>query len=279
MIDEHFNKSEKTKQRIETLYSENQEEEDHLRELEKNRRVTEAALESKSARNKELSRYLVGLRDEQPGLIEKLESTKNEQARLKALLEAKMTQRITTRQAVDKLRPYAEQSPAELEDSLQDLNTVLKNNRSQIENLDRRARALQSSCDAFSTVSTDVQNCTSLLNELSREMQAEENAATAAAKGRDALSERTNNVRDIERQEKMLQKQLENVQRRTDKLRKNDDERREAGDKKMEELKNINEEIKKERGERAREMERRRVRIEQTEKKVSATFSVLETYC
>lgn len=192
-----------------------------------------------------------------------------EQQRLKAMLEEKMTQNLTTRQAADKLRPYTEQSPAALEAALQDLSNALNSDRAQIDSLDRRARAIQTSSDAFTTVTADVRTCNNLLTELSREIAAEEAILNANARGRDALSERSNNVRDVERQEQRLQKQLENVQQRTEKLRRHAEDRRAAEGKKMEELKRVNDEIRRERGESGREMERRRVRIEQTEKKMA----------
>lgn len=183
---------------------------------------------------------------------------------------------MTTREAADKLRPYTEQSPAALEASLQELSNTLAADRAQIESLERRARALTTSSDAFATVAADVRSCSALLTELSREMAAEEALLTANARGRDALSERSNNVRDVERQEQRLKKQLENVQARTDRLRKNAEERRAAEARKMEELKRVNEEIRRERGESGREMERRRVRIEQTEKKMADLKETVE---
>ena len=225
-------------------------------------------MEAKERKKAKLKDVLNGLKADQERVIEALERVRGEQSKFKSSLEEKTTKTIASRQAVEKLRPYAEQSPQALEASLQELSTSLNNDRALIEALDRRSRALQSSCDAFSTVKADVRTCTSLLNELRRDVSAEEQTAAAAAKGRDVFHERSNNVRDVERQEKMLQKQLENVQRRTDKLRKNAEERREGESKKMEEMKKINEHIRRERGEKGREMERRRVRIEQTEKKV-----------
>ncbi|KAB8342835.1 hypothetical protein FH972_022433 [Carpinus fangiana] len=269
LIDEHYKKSEGTKERIESLYAENQDKEDMLSNLEHNRQAAEAAIKSKTGRSNELKERLLELKRDQERVAIKVERMKEEQARLKALLEDRTEQTMNVRQDADKLRPYTTQSPAMLENSLRDMSSNVNNDKAQIEALDRRARALQTSCDAFNTVTADIKTCFNLLNELGRDLAAEESTASSATRNRDALSERSNNVRDVERHERMLQKQLENVQRRTEKLRVTAEERRDAEGRKMEELKKVNESIRKERGDRGREMERRRVRIEQTEKKMA----------
>lgn len=265
----HFSKSEKTKARIEFLYRENQNKDDHLRELERNRRPAELAIQAKDVRTNELKNILQGLKADQERVIERLESVKSEQSRLKAILEDKTAHAMITRQAVQKLRPYTEQSPQALEASLRDLSDNLNNDKSRIEVLDRRARALQTSCDSFSTVNTDVRTCINLLGDLQRELTAEESASLSATKNRDALSERSNNVRDVERQERMLQKQLENFQRKIEGLHHSAEAKRQDEKERMEELKKVNAEIKSQRATSGREMERRRVRIEQTEKKMA----------
>ena len=240
VIDQHYNKSEITKQRIEALYHGNQAKEETLNDLERNRKSAEAALQAKQQRSKELENLLRGLKAEQERVIERLERVKAEQSRLNMVLEDKTTQTMTARQAAAKLRPYTEQSPEALEASLQQLSDNLGGDKAQIEALNRRSRALQTSSDAFSQVTADVKACTVLLHELNRDLAAEEATAQAAAKNHDALSERSNNVRDVERDEKMLLKQLDNVQRRTERLRRTADERIAAEGRRMEELKAVN---------------------------------------
>lgn len=278
VMDEHFNKSEKTKQRIEQLYADNEAKADQLSTLERNRKQTEAMIRDKEQRSNDLKDRLYELKAAQERVSERLERVKEEQHRLKAVLEEKTTQVMTMRQETKKLRPYTEQSPAELEKQLNDLSKSLTNDKAQIEALERRARALQASSDAFKTVTADVEACIALLHDLSRDLAAEEATLAAAAKNRDALSERSNNVRDVERQERQLHKQLETVQARTNKLRQKADERRSGENEKMEKLKKINDDLREERGRSTREMDRKRVRIEQTEKKVCfASYISLES--
>jgi kinetochore protein Nuf2 len=225
----------------------------------------------KEKRNSELKQRLLDLKKAQERVQDKIERAKEEQNNLRRILEEKTATTMSAKQEASKLRPYTQQSPAVLEESLRDLNASLTNDKSQIDSLDRRARALQTSTDSFGVVASDVHACTRLLTDVQADLTKEEEELTKAARHRDALSDRSNNVRDVERQERLLQKQLSNVNARTEKLRRNADEKADAARTRMEELKNVHKRLAEERGEKGKEMERRRVRIEQTEKKVCQT--------
>lgn len=89
-----------------------------------------------------------------------------------------------------------------------------------------------------------------------------------AAKRRDTLSERGNNVREVERTEALLQRQLARWMERTEGLRRGAQEKSEGAKRRMEELRGVHRRLGEERGEKGREVEKRRVRVEQVEKKV-----------
>ncbi|KAL1652207.1 kinetochore-associated Ndc80 complex subunit nuf2 [Diplodia intermedia] len=269
VIDQHFNKSERTKLRIEQLYNENQDKENHLHELERSRKTTETQMVAKEKRQKELKQRLLDLKMGQEKVVERLEMVKEEQRRLKDILESKTEQTMNVRQDAAKLRPYTTQSPAVLEASLKDLNANLAADKAAIDALDRRGRALQTSTDTFTAVTQDVDACTRLLGDLAQDIKQEQEELAKADRHRQALSERSNNVRDVERQEKLLTKQLANVNARTEKLRKNAEDKAEAARVRMEELKSVHKKLADERGEKSRDVERRKVRIEQTEKKMA----------
>jgi kinetochore protein Nuf2 len=192
---------------------------------------------------------------------------------MKALLQEKVEAKENAQREVLKLKPYTEQSPTALENALRTLNDKLSQEKSQIETLDRRARALQTSTDSFTVVAADVTSCTRLLADVQADLAKEEEELAKASRHKDALADRSNNVRDVERQEKLLQKQLSNVNARTEKLKNKADEEAERARRRMEELRDTHAKLAEERGEKGREMEKRRVRIEQTEKKVC--FAVL----
>lgn len=269
VIDEHFNRAETTKARIEALYVENQDMEVQLAEMQRTREAMEAQVRDKVRRNDELKTRLLELRKGQDRIAERLERVKGEKARLTELLEDKTAMSLAVKQDSSKLRPYVLQSPAALQASLADLSSSLQAERSRTEALDRRARALQTSADTFGVVAGDVGSCTKLLEEICAELAKEDDEAGRAARHRDALSERGNNVREVERTEQMLQRQLANWNERTDKLRQRSRDKAVEAKERMGELRQVHATLTQERSDKAREMERRRVRIEQTEKKMA----------
>ncbi|TKA49822.1 hypothetical protein B0A49_12829, partial [Cryomyces minteri] len=269
VIDAHFNAAERTKLRIDELYRANQAAEATLQQLERARKSVDASVREKEARNAELKQRLLDLKRGQERVAERLERTREEQARLRATLEDRTAAALAAKQDAAKLRPYTQQSPAALEAALSDLGARLAADRATVESFDRRARALQTSADTFAAVAADVTSCTRLLTDLSADLAKCEAEASEAARHRDALTDRTNSVRDIERQERLLTKQLGNVNARTEKLRRGADDKAEAARDRMDALKEVHRTLAEERGERGREMERRRVRIKQTEKKMA----------
>ncbi|RFU28268.1 hypothetical protein B7463_g8075, partial [Scytalidium lignicola] len=269
VIDEHFNKAETTKMRIETLYMENQEMEARLEEMKANRKAMEAHIAEKVKRNEELKKRLLELRQSQEKVTRRFENVKAKKAEMTATLEDKTAVTIGLRQESAKLRPYVLQSPAALQASLTELSNTLSSDKSQIDTLDRRARALQTSTDTFAVVTADVAACIKLLDEISVELTKEEEENIRIAKQRDALGERGNNVREVERTEGLLQRQLSKWNERTEKIRESSREKAQAAKQRMEELRAIHRQLTEERGEKGKEMERRRVRIEQTEKKMA----------
>ncbi|GAB7338585.1 hypothetical protein MBLNU457_5325t1 [Dothideomycetes sp. NU457] len=269
VIDEHFNGAERTKQCIEELYNNNQDKEEQLQEMQRNRRNVEEAMREKEKHTGELKTRLLELVEGQKRVQEKMNRAKAEQDRLKAILVDKNAMALNVRKEADKLRPYTQQSPAALENSLRELNANLSGDKAEIERLERRARALQTSADTFTLLTTDVTSLTRLLADVQSEIAKEDEEAARASKHRDALSERGNNVRDVERQERLRQKQLQSWQERTEKLRKGAETKAEDARLKMENLREVHSELANERRKRGEEVERRRVRIEQTEKKMA----------
>lgn len=275
VIDEHYNSSERTKNTIEQLYHSNQEKEEQLQDMQQNRKNVEQAIRDKEKRHQELKTRLLELSKATERVTEKLERVKGEQSRLKTLLEDKTVAVMNTQSEANKLRPYTEQSPAVLEDSLQKLSNNLKAERDEIDRLDKRSRALQTSHDTFGTLVSEITSLTRLLSDLQLEIQREEDEAASAAKNREALAEKSNNVREVEREEKRLRKQLETWQSRTEKLRRDAETKASTAKERVDALRTVHKELSAERKDRVEEVERRRVRIEQTEKKVSLVVAWL----
>ena len=242
--------------------------ESHLAETRRSRKSQEAALQDKSKRNEDLKQRLLELKKGQEKVVERLEAVRAEKGRLTRALEHGTERALTARHEADKLRPYVARSPAALHAALADLADALGRDKAAIDALDRRTRALHTSADAFAVVAADVASCSKLLTDLAAELAREDEEALRAGRHRDALSERGNNVREVERTEALLQRQLSRWTDRTEGLRQGSREKTAGATGKMEDLRALHRRLTEERGEKGREMERRRVRIEQTEKKM-----------
>lgn len=271
VIDEHFNKAENTKARIELLIQQNQDMAVRIEEMKRGRKAMEGQVQEKVRRNEELKKKLIEAKHGQPKIVQHFDKVKTKKVELTTSLEDKTAATVTLKQESEKLRPYVLQSPAALQASLADLSSSLNSDKAQIDTLDRRARALQTSGDTFNIAASDVTACSKLLSEISEELRKEETENSKATRHRDALSERSNNVRDVERQEGLLMRQLAKWNERTEKLREASNERNDWAKKKTTELRETHRVLTEERLDKSREMERRRVRIEQTEKKVGLT--------
>ena len=269
MIDEHFNKTEKTKARIDQLLGENQEMEQRLAEMRRGQQANEIQVREKVARNDALKARLRELGAEQSRVAETLDRVKGDRARRQQQLEEKIERTVRSRQEAEKLRPYVLESPATLQSSLTELAENLMREKAQIDSMERRARALQTSSDTFTVVSNDVQACAKLLEDIATELQKEEEEEARAARNKDAISDKGNTIREVEQTEKLLQRQLVRWQERLEALRKTAQEKAEIAQVRMEELRTVQKQLREERAEKQRDMERRRIRIEQTEKKVS----------
>lgn len=271
VIDEQSEKAEAIKTRVETLYDENQDLEGRLEEMKRNRKSMETLVRDKTARNEELKRRLLELRRNQERVASRLEDSKQKKGDLTAVLEQKTQEKMTLKQESNKLRPYMRQSPSALQDNLTELREILNNDKAHIDALDRRARALQTSADSFTVVSTDVASSIKILDEISTQRALEEDEMARNTRQRDALSERGNNAREVERTEGLLRRQLGKWAERTEKLRDQHNQKAHEAKEKMHELRAVHRTLTEEHTEKGKEMEVKRVRIEQIEKKVSVS--------
>lgn len=271
VIDEHFNKAESTKSRIETLYAENQENEGRLEEMKHNRKVMETQVREKNMRNEDLKKRLLELRRNQERVAARLEEAKQKKSDFTAVLEQKTQEKVTIKQESNKLRPYMLQSPSALQESLNELHEMLSSHKSHIDSLDRRTRALQTSSDAFGSVSTDVLSSINLLEAIASELSKEEKELERSSKQREALAERESNIREIERAQTMQQKQLEKWIDRQNKLKEKAAEKTHEAKERMLLLQAEHKTLQAEQTQQNEESSIRKVRIEQTERKVRST--------
>lgn len=268
-IDSHFNKLESTKSRIEVLFLDNQDLQGRLDNLRANHSSLQSQVKAKNARTDDLKGKLFALKKDQERLQAEMDRTRSQKTILADSLAEKVDRTTNLRHEADKLRPYASQSITALQAELGDLADALSRDRGQIEATEKRSRALQTSSDTFTLAANDITPLLTSLGAVASDLGAEETEAQDAARRRDALTERSNNVREVERTEALLQRQLSRWLERTEGLRLQAAERGEKARESMLGLKGVHGELVMERKDRGHEVERRRVRIEQTEKKVS----------
>lgn len=248
-----------------------------LSEMRQDLQSNEGHVREKVARNDALKARLLELGREQAQVAETLDRVKTERSRRQKQLEEKTERTVRARQEAEKLRPYVLESPETLHSSLAELSEHLMREKSSIDAMERRARALQTSSDTFTVVYNDVQACVKLLDEIQAELQKEEDEESRAARTTEAISERGNSVREVEQTESLLQRQLARWVERIKALQKSAQEKAEVAQTRMEELRNVQKQLREERAEKQRDMERRRIRIEQTEKKVQPHFGAIAT--
>ncbi|KAL4802342.1 hypothetical protein BDV18DRAFT_65349 [Aspergillus unguis] len=250
-----------------------------VEEMRRNLKANEAEVKEKMRRNDDLKVRLRELGKNQERVAETLERVKADKARRQNLLKEKTERTVKTRQEVEKLRPYVMESPATLQANLTELSENLLREKAQIDSMEKRARALQTSSDTFAVVSNDVQACVKLLEDIYVELQKEDDEESRASRNKEAISERGNNVREVEQTEKLLQRQLGYWDKRIETLRNSASEKAQVAQQRMEELRGVQKQLREERAEKQRDMERRRIRIEQTEKKVSTLAHITDREC
>ncbi|KAJ5654942.1 Kinetochore protein Nuf2 [Penicillium lividum] len=220
------------------------------------------------ARNDELKARLLDLRREQSQVAENIDHIKYQRARRQQQLEEKTQRLVRTRREAERLQPYALESAVTLQSLLSELAGKIRREKSQIDGLQKRARELQTSSELFTVASNNVQTCVTLLEEISTEMQKEDEEKSRAARNKEAISDQGASVRDIEQTEKLLQRQLAHWDERIGHLHKNAQEKAELAQTRMEELLNVQQQLREERAEKQIPMEQIRIRTERTEKKM-----------
>ncbi|KAI9683572.1 MAG: kinetochore-associated Ndc80 complex subunit nuf2 [Trizodia sp. TS-e1964] len=276
VIDEHFSKAENTKARIETLYAQNQELEAQLHDLKHRNKLMQSESKEKTARNEKLFSLLREKIALQGQTTKRVEFAKKERDDHLALLKENLEAIEASKHEAAKLRPYETLSPKDLRTTLADLSNSLSADKSQIDMLDRRSRALQMSHDTFGVVGDDVLACTKLLADVAAELKREEEENLKVTRHRDALTDRNNTVLDFEQQELLLKQKLANWSERTEKQRALAAERSQAAKERTNELQTTHVKLKAEMGEKMKLMEWKKARIEQTDKKMAELKDKIE---
>lgn len=239
-----------------------------LDEMMRERKCIDTLVLEKIKRNDMMKARLLELKKAQEGFAERLDRVKDEKTRLTATLEERTEKCVAIRQKSAKLRPYILQSLGALESDIKELSDSLAQDKIHVDHREKRKRALQSSTDTFKVLNNDISSCIKLLEELSKELQKEEEVGLRAAERRDSLSKRGHDVKEVEREEVMLKRQLMRWQERIEVVIRGSDEKAREAKEKMKELRREHFNITEKRVETGREVERKKMRIGATEKLV-----------
>ncbi|EQK99252.1 hypothetical protein G6O67_005401 [Ophiocordyceps sinensis] len=268
LIDEHFNKTESVKALIEKLCADNHDNKPRIERMRRNRKAAEAEVSDKTTRNEHLKGRVNELRRSQEKMATRFEDVKQNRSRLTGLLEQRTVEKLTYKQESAKLGFYTLQDPSALHDNLAEMREKLNNLKAHLDVDDRRVRALRTTIDSIAVVKTHVASCTKMCDEVATEQAKENDEMARSEKQRDALLERGNHARELERAETMLRRPLATWTERIDKLREQSSQKAHEAKEKMHELRAVHKRQTEERTDDSRELEIRRVRIEQTEKKM-----------
>lgn len=268
IVDEHFSRAENTKERINILRAENQHMRGRLDEMMCEHKCMDVMVLEKIKRNHTMKARLLELKKLQGGFAERLGKVKDEKIRLTATLEERTEKCVGIRQKSARLRPFVLQSFEALEADLKELPDSLAKDKFHVDHWERRTRSLQSSTDKFEALKNDISSSIKLLEEISNETHKEEELGRKAAERRDYLSQRGNDLKEIEWKEGMLKRQLTRWQERIEAVRRGSDENAREAKEKMKELRREHYNIVEKRVETGTNVERKRTRIEAMEKMV-----------
>lgn len=268
-IDAHLDKIDEIKRRVDFVYKDNQAKEDELHDKQENRKNVEEAMATKEAESEELKQRLRLLAADAKTLETRLADGKAEKSKLKALRHDRKQKADTTAAEAEKLRPYTQESPAALEAELKSLETSLRDGEAEIDRLERRLRALQTSSDTFTTLRTEVQDLANLLKDVQAELKREDDVFSQIRNHKDSIAKESIGIAEVEAEESRLRKDVEIWQQRTEALRVAARERADQTQAKIEELRSTHATLTTERKDRSDDVEKARSRIAWTEKKVS----------
>lgn len=268
IVDEHFSRAEKTKERINILRAENQHMRDRLDEMMCEHKCMDAMVREKIKRNDMMKARLLELKTLQEGFAERLGKVKDEKIRLTATFEERTKECVAIQQKSARLRPHVLQSFGALEADLKELSDSLAKDKLHVDHWEKRTRALQSSMDTFKALNNDISSSIKLLEEISNETHKEEEIRRKAAERRDYLSQRGHDAKEIEWKEGMLKRQLTRWQERIEAVRQGSDENAREAKEKMKELRREHYNIMEKRVDTGTDVERKRTRIEAMEKMV-----------
>lgn len=200
-IDEHFQKAENAKEKIEQLYFENEELAQRVQALKQQRAKEEPIIRKGKEMQKAMSEELYLCSKREKVLTNEWNKLKQEKEAHVKTLEDRQYFIAKTLQEAEKIRPYIVDSPDKLQQIITDMGTSLSQEKAAVDNVERKNRALQTSADSFAIMEQDVAGAIKVMEECEAELVKEEESTRKAARHQEILTQKQTDVREIERSE------------------------------------------------------------------------------
>ncbi|EPS36109.1 hypothetical protein H072_10531 [Dactylellina haptotyla CBS 200.50] len=265
-IDEHANKFESIKQRVEDLESERDDLQHKLETLEIQRKQEEPMVK-RLQEERQQARVLLGeLKREQEAMTNEFQEAKNERKVLKDHLIQASETKLRLKQDCERLRPYIVDEPGKLQLLNSEMAGQLQMEKNRLMQVERRARALQTTADSFGVIEADVNACIKVMEECEAELLREEEDNRKASRHKDVLRKRQLEFQDMEKREEVLKTRVSGAAERVSGAKQQAESKSASARAKMAELRGVYDQLASERREKSHDMDKLKMQIDLKEK-------------
>ncbi|KAF3935634.1 hypothetical protein ABW19_dt0205424 [Dactylella cylindrospora] len=275
-IDEHANKFENIKQRVDNLEIERDELQHKLETLQIQRKQEEPMVRQLQDERQRARILLSELKKEQEAMTNEFQEAKSERKTLKDTLIQLNETKLRLKQDCERLRPYIFDEPGRLQQVNNEMAGQLQAEKNRLAQVERRARALQTTADSFSVIETDVNACIKVMEECEAELLREEEDNRKASRHKDVLRRRQLEYQDLEKREEVLRTRLVAAQEKVNSAKDQAEKKSAAARTKMAELRKVYDQLASERREKSNDMDRLKIQIDLKEKQCQDTKEFVE---
>ncbi|KAK6544612.1 kinetochore-associated Ndc80 complex subunit nuf2 [Orbilia ellipsospora] len=265
-IDEHSNKFESIKQTVDNLEIERDELQHKLETLEIQRKQEEPLVRKLQEERQQARILLSELKREQEGMTNEFQEAKNERKVLKDQLIQASETKLRLKQDCERLRPYIVDEPGRLQTLNNEMAMQLQMEKNRLMQVERRARALQTTTDSFGVIETDVNACIKVMEECESELLREEEDSRKASRHKDVLRKRQLEYQDMEKREEVLKTRLSGAQEKVRSGKGQAEKKSAAARARMAELRGVYDQLASERREKSHDMDKLKMQIDLKEK-------------
>ncbi len=281
--DDHIADCEKIMQKSEeidykdgVLADENEKLHENITELESRVEIDLQRRNQLDQHNSEVETELRKCKRIQESLVTERENYKQEKARLCANLEDRNFMVLETKKEIDRVKPYIVDSPDLLHKINSDMTESLESAKQELENLEKRARKLQTSNDSFAIIESDLRSCLKLVEEIETELQKEEEASKKLNRFQELHDGNTITLHQLVRKIQQLQRQIVNSDERIDRLKQQSETKSKKTKDSMAALKDRYSTLVAERTVTQQDIDQKKAFIESTEKQMTELKSACD---